>query len=108
MSKVCRNKPHRKRREGIEEKYPVLIGHSAGVSKKLYDLTEVADFICEYGVYGEVSVETPSGSLLLTTYGIYLDRVTDMEYREKLLEILVPKQQALEKAEFGFAFDEIL
>ena len=107
MSKVCRNKPHRKRREGIEEKYPVLIGHSAGVSKKLYDLTEVADFICEYGVYGEVSVETPSGSLLLTTYGIYLDRVTDMEYREKLLEILVPKQVALEKAEFGFAFEDM-
>ena len=107
MSKVCRNKPHRKRREGIEEKYPVLIGHSAGVSKKLYDLTEVADFICEYGVYGEVSVETPSGSLLLTTYGIYLDRVADMEYREKLLEILVPKQVALEKAEFGFAFEDM-
>ena len=59
-------------------------------------------------MYGEVSVETPSGALLLTTYGIYLDRVTDLEYREKLLEVLVPKQQALEKAEFGFAFDEIL
>lgn len=92
----------------MQKKYPVLIGCSAGVSKKLYDLEQVADFICEYGVYGEVSVETPSGSLLLTTYGIYLDRVTDMEYREKLLEILVPKQKALEKAEFGFAFGEIL
>ena len=55
-----------------------------------------------------MSVETPSGALLLTTYGTYLDRVTDLEYREKLLEVLVPKQQALEKAEFGFAFDEIL
>ena len=107
MLRVCRNKPQRKRREGIEEKYPVLIGHSAGVSKKLYDLTEVADFICEYGVYGEVSIEIPSGSLLLTTYGIYLDRVADMEYREKLLEVLEPKQVALEKAEFGFAFEDI-
>ena len=92
----------------MKEKYPVLIGHSAKACKKLYDIGEVADFICEYGEYGEVRVETPSGSLLLTTYGIYLDRITDMEYREKLLEILEPKQHALEKAEFGFAFGEIL
>ena len=105
--RVCRDQPHRRKVEEIKEKYPVLIGHSAGVCKKLYDITEVADFICEYGVYGEVSVETPSGSLLLTTYGIYLDRVADMEYREKLLEILVSKQVALEKDEFGFAFEDM-
>ena len=91
----------------MPNKYPVLIGHSAGVSKKLYDMTEVADFICQYGIYGEVTVETPSGSLLISTYGIYLDKVTDMEYRSQLLEILEPKQHALEKAEFGFAFGDI-
>ena len=82
MYTVCRDKPHRRRREEMKEKYPVLIGHSAKACKKLYDIGEVADFICEYGEYGEVRVETPSGSLLLTTYGIYLDRITDMEYRE--------------------------
>ena len=108
MNRVRRYQTNRKRSEEVKEKYPVLIGHSVKACKKLYDIGEVADFICEYSVYGEVSVETPSGALLLTTYGIYLDRVTDLEYREKLLEVLVPKQQALEKAEFGFAFDEIL
>ena len=98
MNRVRRYQTNRKRSEAVKEKYPVLIGHSVKACKKLYDIGEVADFICEYGVYGEVSVETPSGALLLTTYGIYLDRVTDLEYREKLLEVLVPKQQALEKA----------
>lgn len=89
------------------EKYPVLIGHSARACKKLFTLEEVADFICEYGLYGEVTIETPNGGLLISTYGIYLDKVTDMEYRARLLEILEPKQKALEKAEFGFAFGDI-
>ena len=56
----------------------------------------------------EVTIETPEGLMLISTYGIYLDKVTDMEYRAQLLEILEPKQHALEKAEFGFAFGEIL
>ena len=76
----------------MKEKYPVLIGHSVKACKKLYDIGEVADFIL----------------MLISTYGIYLDKVTDMEYRAQLLEILEPKQHALEKAEFGFAFGEIL
>lgn len=97
-----------KRREELTEEYPVLIGHSVRTEKKLFDIEQVADFICEQGMYGEVTVEKPNGSLLLTTYGIYLDKITDLEYRAKLLEILVPKQQALEKAEFGFAFGEIM
>lgn len=46
--------------------------------------------------------------MLISTYDIYLDKVTDMEYRAQLLEILEPKQHALEKAEFGIAFGEIL
>lgn len=71
-------------------------------------MEQVADFICEQGLYGEVTIETPEGLMLISTYGIYLDKVTDMEYRAQLLEILEPKQHALEKAEFGFAFGEIL
>ena len=92
----------------MKEKYPVLIGHSTRACKKLFTMEQVADFICEQGLYGEVTIETPEGLMLISTYGIYLDKVTDMEYREKLLEILEPKQHALEKAEFGFAFGEIL
>ena len=104
MYRVSRDKPHRKRSEEMKEKYPVLIGHSARACKKLFTMEQVADFICEQGLYGEVTIET----LLISTYGIYLDKVTDMEYRAQLLEILEPKQHALEKAEFGFAFGEIL
>ena len=92
----------------MKEKYPVLIGHSARACKKLFTMEQVADFICEQGLYGEVTIETPEGLMLISTYGIYLDKVTDMEYRAQLLEILEPKQHALEKAEFGFAFGEIL
>ena len=86
MYRVSRDKPHRKRSEEMKEKYPVLIGHSARACKKLFTM----------------------GLMLISTYGIYLDKVTDMEYRAQLLEILEPKQHALEKAEFGFAFGEIL
>ena len=81
MNRVRRYQTNRKRSEEVKEKYPVLIGHSVKACKKLYDIGEVADFICEYGVYGEVSVETPSGALLLTTYGIYLDRVSQLADR---------------------------
>ena len=108
MYRVSRDKPHRKRSEEMKEKYPVLIGHSERACKKLFTMEQVADFICEQGLYGEVTIETPEGLMLISTYGIYLDKVTDMEYRAQLLEILEPKQHALEKAEFGFAFGEIL
>lgn len=108
MYRVSRDKPHRKRSEEMKEKYPVLIGHSARAFKKLFTMEQVADFICEQGLYGEVTIETPEGLMLISTYDIYLDKVTDMEYRAQLLEILEPKQHALEKAEFGIAFGEIL
>ena len=40
MYRVCRDKPHRRRREEMKEKYSVLIGHSARACKKtLYDGT---------------------------------------------------------------------
>lgn len=62
----------------MKEKYPVLIGHSARACKKLFTMEQVADFICEQGLYGEVTIETPEGLMLISTYGIYLDKVTDM------------------------------
>ena len=106
MYRVSRDKPHRKRSEEMKEKYPVLIGHSARACKKLFTMEQVADFICEQGLYGEVTIETPEGLMLISTYGIYLDKVTDMEYRAQFLEILEPKQHALEKAEFAKSYWE--
>ena len=41
----------------MTEEYPVLIGHSVRTEKKLFDIEQVADFICEQGMYGEVTVE---------------------------------------------------
>jgi hypothetical protein len=76
MYRVSRDKPHRKRSEEMKEKYPVLIGHSAKTCKKLFTMEQVADFICEQGLYGEVTIETPEGLMLIFTYGIYLDKVT--------------------------------
>ena len=56
----------------MKEKYPVLIGHSTRACKKLFTMEQVADFICEQGLYGEVTIETPEGLMLISTYGIYL------------------------------------
>ena len=34
----------------IEEKYPLLIGHSDQGSQELHSIQEVADFICSQGL----------------------------------------------------------
>ena len=73
-----------------------LVGHSANCTRSLNSIQEVADFICSEGVNGDVTVFTNTGEFFLNTFGIYLDRIVDMEYRQKLLEVLVPMQLALE------------
>ena len=52
----------------MKEKYPVLIGHSTRACKKLFTMEQVADFICEQGMYGEVTIETPEGLMLISTF----------------------------------------
>ena len=77
--------------------YPHLIGVSENEKKELHGVNEVADFICDQGRFGDLRVFTPNGEEVLNTFGIFIDRICDMQYREELMEVLVPKQKAFEE-----------
>ena len=79
-----------------EEKYPLLIGHSARGTKHLRGMKEVSDFICQYGQHGDLVITKADGTWFLHTFGIYIDRIADMDYREALLKILIPMQMELD------------
>ena len=80
----------------IEEKYPLLIGHSSQGKQELHSIQEVADFICSQGMKSDLLITQGNGSYFLNTFGIYIDRIADMEYREALLEVLIPMQMELD------------
>lgn len=77
--------------------YPHLIGVSDDERKELHGVNEVADFICDKGRFYDLRIFTPDGEEVLNTFGIFIDRICDMEYREELMEVLVPKQKAFEE-----------
>lgn len=74
--------------------YPYLIGVSENGRKELRGVNEVAAFICEAGLHGDLKVFTPDGEEVLDTFGMFLNRVTDFEYRTELVPVLVPMQKA--------------
>ena len=41
------------------------------------------------------------GKELLDTFGIYINKISDMEYREELLKVLIPMQHEVENAAFS-------
>lgn len=73
--------------------YPLLYGHANDVCEELHNVNEVAGFIMKHGVSTDVIITTPYDTPFITTYGIYINTIADMEYREKLLDVLVPMQQ---------------
>ena len=84
----------------VSAKYSVLYGRFAGITKELYSIHDVADFICEYGPTGDVKIIREDGVVLLDTCGIYISSINDMEYREQLLKVLIPMQMAIDGTEF--------
>lgn len=80
-----------------EEKYPLLIGHSLAGRTRLHNIEEVANFICVYGQYDDLTITQKDGTPFLNTFGIYIDKIADMEYREELLKMLIPMQREIEK-----------
>ena len=46
-----------------------------------------------------MTITTACGEPFIKTKGTYIDTITDTEYLDKLLEILVPMQEAQEEAE---------
>ncbi len=80
-----------------EEKYPLLIGHSLAGRTRLHSIEEVANFISVYGQYDDLTITQKDGTPFLNTFGIYIDKIADMEYREELLKVLIPMQREIEK-----------
>ena len=87
-----------------EEKYPVLIGHSLAGRTRLHNIKEVANFICTHGKYGDITITHADGTPFLDTFGIYINKNADMEYREELLRELIPMQHEIERS--CFEYDE--
>ena len=85
----------------MAKEYPLLYGYADNVQKELHNTNEVADFIMKHGVNSDVTITTPLDTLLLNTYGIYINKISDMEYREELLKVLVPMQHEVENAAFS-------
>ena len=96
-SQKCEN--YEKREELILAKeYPLLIGMERnGNLSELHNTKEVAEFICEKGLKNDVYVFYPNGMQMLSTFGIYLNRIDDMEYRSELLKELIPMQYKIEE-----------
>lgn len=85
-----------------DAKHPRLIGMSHHDERELNSIEEVAKYICEKGVSGDVTITYEDGTPFLNTFGIYIDRISDMEYRSELLKVLIPMQKALDGTEdFG-------
>jgi hypothetical protein len=79
-----------------KNKYPVLYGLSDQEERELHSVEDVARFICDNGTVSDVVVTKPDGTQLLDTFGIYINRISDMEYREDLLKVLIPMQSELD------------
>lgn len=83
--------------------HPRLIGYGIDdVSAELNSVEETARFIMEQGQRGNVRITYEDGRLFLDTYGYYLNRIEDIQYRQELLGILTPMQRETEMKAFGF------
>lgn len=85
----------------VTERYPLLIGFARCGNKRIHNIQEVAEFICEHGRYDDVCIRTEDGFAFLNTFGIYINKIWDVEYREELLKVLVPMQHEAENAAFS-------
>lgn len=80
--------------------HPTLYGYSDTMQKELTSVREVAEFIYQEGLNGDVMITTSDGTPFISTFGIFLNRIADMDYRNALLEELVPLQLGIAPA-FG-------
>lgn len=81
------------------KKHPKLIGLSHYDERELNSIEEVAKYICEKGVSSDVTITYEDGTPFLNTFGIYIDKISDMNYRSELLKVLIPMQKALDGTE---------
>ena len=88
------------------KKHPILVGHAADGDAQLNSVQQVASFICQHGQYDDVSITYEDGTPFLDTFGMYINRIADMEYRDELLKVLIPMLMQLERAVFGDTADD--
>lgn len=86
----------KRQKDEFAEKYPLLLGHSSDGVKYLRSIQQVAGFICEYGIFGDLLITEPDGTYFLNTFGLYIDRIADKAYREVLLRVLIPMQMDID------------
>ena len=84
-----------------EEKYPLLIGHSLAGRTRLHNIYEVANFICTHGQYDDLRITQKDGTPFLDTFGIYINKIADMDYLEELKKVLVPMQMEIDGTYFA-------
>ena len=90
----------------MAKEYPLLIGCEMDNQVELHNTKEVAEYICKKGLEGDVYIKYPNGRLMLNTFGMYIDKIDDMEYRSELLKELIPMQIKLERECFEEAYNE--
>ena len=77
--------------------YPYLMGYRQGQGCRLENsIPSVASYICSEGMHGDLTITTPDNEFVLNTFGIYINKIADMGYREELLKVLIPTQRALD------------
>ena len=72
--------------------HPTLYGIGGGETAELHSVKEVAQFIYEKGLTSDVLITREDGSPFITTFGFFINKIADMEYRDELLKELVPLQ----------------
>lgn len=82
------------------KKYNNLTCISPRTSVQLSNTHNIAAFIMNEGLHGDVVIKTEDGNVLLNTFGIFIDRIADMEYREELLKELIPMQTGEAPADY--------
>ena len=87
----------------MQTDHPKLMGYSANGTCELNSVQEVAEFICQEGIYGDLTILTEEGDFFLNTFGTFIDRIADMDYRQELLEVLIPMQMELEGSMGGLS-----
>lgn len=70
----------------------LLFGHANGELVELHNVKEVAQFIYEQGLRGDVLITDEENTPFIATFGIFIDKIADMDYRQELLKELVPLQ----------------
>ena len=90
----------------ITEMPRLFIGHHSDGSEEIRNTYEMAKFIVEKGQTGDLLITDEQGTPFLNTFGTFIDKIADMEYREKLLKELVPMQKELESQVFGGGDEE--